>query len=111
MVPEGRLNLRNASMSRDDRPIQEGCGCYTCRTYSRAYIRHLLRCEEILGLRLTSIHNVYFLVDLMRQARQAIFDDRFEEFRLGFLENFRIISHEIRSKNREARAASLKAKG
>jgi queuine tRNA-ribosyltransferase len=84
----------------------EGCGCYTCQNHSRAYLRHLFRTEEILGLRLASIHNVYFLVDLMRQARQAIFDDCFEEFRLEFLANFRIIPHEIRAKNREARAAN-----
>jgi queuine tRNA-ribosyltransferase len=110
MVPEGRLNLRNATLARDDRPIMEGCQCYTCRTYSRAYLRHLFRTEEILGLRLASIHNVHFLLDLMRQARQAILEERFEEFRLGFLENFRIIPHEVRQHNREKREASLRGK-
>jgi queuine tRNA-ribosyltransferase len=107
IVKEGRLNLRNAGMTHDSRPVEEGCGCYTCRNYSRAYLRHLFRCEEILGLRLASIHNVYFLVEMLRQARQAIFEERFEEFRLNFLANFRIIPHEVRAKNREARAASL----
>jgi queuine tRNA-ribosyltransferase len=109
-VPNGRLNLRNATLARDERPIQEGCGCYTCRTYSRAYLRHLFRTEEILGLRLASIHNVYFLLQLMRDIRQAILEDRFEQFRLDFLANFRIIPHEIRQHNREKRAASLKSK-
>ncbi len=106
IVKDGRVNLRNATLARDERPIMEGCGCYTCQNHSRAYLRHLFRTEEILGLRLASIHNVYFLVDLMRQARQAIFDACFEEFRLEFLANFRIIPHEIRAKNREARAAN-----
>lgn len=110
MVPEGRLNLRNATLARDDRPIMDGCGCYTCRTYSRSYLRHLFRTEEILGLRLASIHNVYFLLDLMRQVRQAILDDRFEDFRLAFLENFRVIPHEVRQHNREKREASLRGK-
>jgi queuine tRNA-ribosyltransferase len=110
MVPEGRLNLRNASLSRDPRPIQEGCQCYTCRTHSRAYLRHLFRNEEILGLRLASIHNVYFLLQLMREARQAIFEDRFETFREEFLSHFRTIPHEVRQHNREKRAASLRAK-
>ncbi len=110
MVPEGRLNLRNATLARDPGPIQEGCGCYTCRTHSRAYLRHLFKTEEILGLRLASIHNVYFLLDLMRQARQAILEDRFEQFRLDFLANFRIIPHDIRQHNRERREASHRAK-
>lgn len=106
-TPTGRLNLRNASLSRENKPILEGCGCYTCRNHSRAYLRHLFKTEEILGLRLASIHNVYFLVELMRQIRQAIFEDRFEEFRLAFLEGFKIIPHEVRQLNREKRAASL----
>ncbi len=110
MVRGGRLNLRNATLARDDRPIEEGCGCYTCRTYSRAYLRHLFKTEEILGLRLASIHNVYFLIDLMRQVREAILEDRFEDFRLNFLENFKIIPHEVRQHNRERRQASLQAR-
>lgn len=110
MVPEGRLNLRNASLSRDTRPIQEGCACYTCRTYSRAYLRHLFRTEEILGLRLASIHNVHFLLQLMRDIRQSILEERFEQFREEFLANFRIIPHEVRQHNREKREASLRAK-
>jgi len=110
IVKDGRLNLRNAGNSRDERPIQEGCGCYTCQNHSRAYLRHLFRCEEVLGLQLATIHNVHFLVDMMQQARESIFADRFEDFREQFLANFRIIPHEIREKNREARAASHKKK-
>ena len=109
-VPEGRLNLRNASLARDPRPIQPDCACYTCRTYSRAYLRHLIRCEEILGLRLASIHNLHFLIELMRQSREAILADRFEEFYRAFLANYKIIPHEIRQHNRERRAANLREK-
>lgn len=109
-VPEGRLNLRNATLARDPRPIQEDCSCYTCRTYSRAYLRHLVRCEEILALRLASIHNLHFLLELMRQIRQAILEERFEQFYESFLANFRIIPHEVRQHNRERREASLRGK-
>jgi len=110
MVPEGRLNLRNASLAHDPNPIQIGCQCYTCRTHSRAYLRHLFQNEEILGLRLASIHNLHFLLELMRQAREAIFEDRFELFKAEFLAGFRTIPHEVRQENRDKRAANLRAK-
>lgn len=109
-VSEGRLNLRNAKIAHDSGPIQENCQCYTCRTYSRAYLRHLFHNEEILGLRLATIHNLHFLLELMRQIRQAIFEDRFEEFYESFLAGFRTIPHEVRQHNRERREASLRSK-
>ncbi|MDD4798565.1 MAG: tRNA-guanine transglycosylase, partial [Clostridia bacterium] len=65
-------------------PIQEGCGCYACRNFSRAYIRHLLKSEEILGIRLTTIHNLYYLVHLMSEMRQAIIEGSFSDFRREF---------------------------
>jgi queuine tRNA-ribosyltransferase len=68
----GRLNLRNAGHRADSRPIEEGCGCAACRQFSRAYLRHLVTADEILGLRLLSLHNVHFLIALMRRAREAI---------------------------------------
>src|SRR4029079_16611480 len=64
---EGRLNLRNARFARDPRPLDESCGCPACTTFSRAYIRHLVNQEEILGLRLLSLHNLRFLIDLVRE--------------------------------------------
>jgi queuine tRNA-ribosyltransferase len=73
----GRLNLRNASHRADDRPIEAECGCHTCRTFSRAYIRHLVQAEEMLGPRLLSLHNVHFLIAMMRRARAAIADGTF----------------------------------
>lgn len=77
----GRLNLRNAGFAREEGPLEPGCGCYACRDFSRAYIRHLVTQREILGLHLLSLHNVTFLLDLTRQARQAIIDGCFEEFK------------------------------
>ena len=69
---EGRLNLRNARFARDPRPLDESCGCPACSRFSRAYIRHLVNQQEILGLRLLSLHNLRFLLDLVAVARQAI---------------------------------------
>lgn len=89
MVPEGKLVLRNAEYARDFRPIQEGCGCYACRNFSRAYIRHLLKAGEVLGIRLTTIHNLYFLCHLMADMRAAIFADAFDEFRKEFWSRYK----------------------
>ena len=72
LTSEGRLNLRNARFARDERPLEEGCGCPACTRFSRAYIRHLVNQQEILGLRLLSLHNLRFLLDLVAAARQAI---------------------------------------
>jgi queuine tRNA-ribosyltransferase len=69
---DGRLNLRNARHKEDPSPLEDGCGCPACRHFSRAYIRHLVLCDEILGMRLLSLHNVHFLIALMRRARAAI---------------------------------------
>jgi len=72
LTSEGRLNLRNARFARDERPLEDGCSCPACARFSRAYIRHLLNQHEILGLRLLSLHNLRFLLDLVAAARQAI---------------------------------------
>jgi queuine tRNA-ribosyltransferase len=68
----GRLNLRNARFARDPRPLEEGCGCPACTRFSRAYVRHLINQEELLGLRLLSLHNLHFLLELTAGARAAI---------------------------------------
>ena len=75
---EGRLTIRNAAFQDDERPVDPACACYTCRTFSRAYLRHLFRAGELLGLRLNTLHNVQYFLDLMAGARRAI-----EEGRLG----------------------------
>jgi len=84
MTSKGRLVVKNAQYARDFRPIDADCDCYTCRNFSRAYVRHLLKTEEIFGLRLTTIHNLHFLIHFMKKMRQAILDDRFLAFRQEF---------------------------
>lgn len=88
MTWNGRLVIKNAQYEHDFHPIDEHCNCYTCRNYSRAYIRHLVRVNEIFGLRLLTIHNLHFLSDFMRQMRQSIMEDRFPEFYRKFTANF-----------------------
>jgi queuine tRNA-ribosyltransferase len=86
LTREGRLNLRNARFARDERPLEEGCACPACTRFSRAYIRHLVNQQEILGLRLLSLHNLRFLLDLVAAARQAIGRGEFLGFRHEALE-------------------------
>ncbi|MGX7349168.1 tRNA guanosine(34) transglycosylase Tgt [Dolosicoccus paucivorans] len=88
MTSTGRLVVKNAQYARDFKPIDENCDCYACRNYTRAYIRHLIKCNEMLGLRLASIHNTHFLLDLMRQVRYHIQNDTLLEFRQEFYERY-----------------------
>jgi queuine tRNA-ribosyltransferase len=83
---QGRINLRNARYARDGRPLDEGCDCPACRTFSRAYIRHLVNQNELLGLRLLSLHNLRFLLELTRGAREAIERGAFGSFKRDALE-------------------------
>ncbi len=80
MTRLGRLNLLNASYAHDTRPIEDGCACYTCLHFSRAYLRHLVVAKEMLAATLVSIHNLFFLLELTRQARQAILAGRYKQF-------------------------------
>ena len=80
----GKAVMRNAQYSEDFMPLDEQCDCYVCRNYSRAYIRHLVKAGEILAHRLISYHNIYFLLHLMKDIRQALEEDRFLEFRKQF---------------------------
>ncbi|QQK75653.1 tRNA guanosine(34) transglycosylase Tgt [Salicibibacter cibarius] len=88
MTSEGRKVIRNAAFARDFRPIDEACNCYACRNYTRAYIRHLIKSKEAFGFRLTSYHNLHFLIELMRKVRQAIKEDRLLDFRASFFEQY-----------------------
>ncbi|WP_183183679.1 tRNA guanosine(34) transglycosylase Tgt [Anoxybacteroides voinovskiense] len=88
MTSEGRVVIKNAQYARDFTPLDPNCDCYTCRNYTRAYIRHLIKCDETFGIRLTSYHNVYFLIKLMEQVRQAIREDRLGDFRDEFFERY-----------------------
>ena len=83
---DGRLNLRNARFARDEGPLQEGCACPACARFSRAYIRHLVTQDELLGLRLLTLHNLHFLLELCREARRAIIERRFRAFSEAALE-------------------------
>ena len=80
----GIIKIRNAQYQHDTRPLDEDCGCYTCRHYSRSYLRHLDKCHEILGAELNTIHNLYYYQQLMRDIRTAIEADQFDEFADNF---------------------------
>ena len=88
MTSEGRLNIRDKKNEYDLRPIDATCDCYTCKHYSRSYLRHLYKCDEGFGKRLLSIHNLRFLVKLMEDARTAIKEDRFGDFKEEFFEKY-----------------------
>ena len=81
----GKMTIRNQRWARDPRPVDDQCGCYTCRTFSRAYLRHLFNAREILAMRLNSIHNLHFFLELMRQAREAIEAGTYAAFMRTFL--------------------------
>jgi queuine tRNA-ribosyltransferase len=85
----GTLNLKNAPFTRDTRPIEEGCECPACQKFTRAYLRHLVKAEEILGLRLISLHNLHFYLNLMRRTRRAILEGTFTQFRSDFVSNYK----------------------
>ena len=84
----GKINLLNARFEKDGKPIEEGCQCPACKTYSRAYIRHLLKAKEMLGLRLVVLHNLYFYNTMMEEIRAAIRDNRYKSYKKAKLEGF-----------------------
>ena len=85
---KGKLNLFNAKYELDGKPIEEGCGCPACRRYSRAYIRHLLKAKEMLGMRLCVLHNLYFYNTMMEEIREAIENNRYSDYKKQKLEGF-----------------------
>jgi queuine tRNA-ribosyltransferase len=84
----GKMSMKNARYKDDSRPPDEHCSCYTCTHYSRAYLRHLYMAREILSMRLNTIHNLYFFMDLMKCARSRIKDGTFDRFKHEFLERY-----------------------
>ncbi len=88
MTSHGRLPIKNASYKNDFTPVDHDCDCYTCRNYSRAYIRHLINVNEILGARLLSYHNLYFLLKMCENIREAIMNDSFMDYKKEFYENY-----------------------
>ena len=90
----GTIALKNAAFTKDPAPIEEGCPCPACRAFSRGYLRHLVKAEEILGLRLITLHNLHFYLDLMTQVRGHIETGSFAEFRKDFVGNYRTHRHQ-----------------
>jgi queuine tRNA-ribosyltransferase len=88
LTSQGKMIARDAKFARDYTPLDPNCGCYVCRNFTRAYIRHLLKAQEVLGIRLTTWHNLKFLLDLMKNIRQAIIEDRLGDFRNEFFRSF-----------------------
>lgn len=88
MTSKGRVNIRDAKYKEDFSPLDDECDCITCKNYTKAYLRHLYVCDETFGKRLLSIHNIRFLIRLMEQARQAIKEDRYGNFKKEVLEKF-----------------------
>ena len=82
---EGRINIKNAKYAEDDGPLDPACSCYTCRTFSRAYLRHLFAAGEIAASTLNTLHNLHFYLDTLRRIREAIVFGRFESFRIGYV--------------------------
>lgn len=106
LTGSGRLNIRNERFAEDPLPIEEGCECYTCLTFSRAYLRHLFKAKEITGLRLASIHNLHFMLRLMEDIRAAIAAGSYADFRAGFHARHTITDQTVRHAQRQKRAAS-----
>jgi queuine tRNA-ribosyltransferase len=91
---EGRLNMKNARFADDPRPLDEDCGCPACARFSRAYIRHLINQQELLGLRLLTLHNLRFVLDVTAGARSAIVDGELASFKARALERLSAVSEE-----------------
>ncbi|MGI8957268.1 MAG: tRNA-guanine transglycosylase, partial [Chthoniobacterales bacterium] len=86
----GTLHLKNAEFTMQKGPIEEGCSCPACREFTRGYLRHLIKAEEILGLRLLTLHNLHFYLHLMTETRRAIEDGTFEKFRRDFVAGYQV---------------------
>jgi queuine tRNA-ribosyltransferase len=103
----GRINIRNAQYALDASPVEQGCDCPVCRRFSRAYLRHLHMSQEVLALQLSTIHNLAFVLRLMREIREAITAGRFAALSDEFLSGYRTISDEVRERNRANRGSRI----
>jgi len=103
LTRRGRINIRNARYAEDPAPIEEECDCYTCQRFSRAYLRHLFKANEILGLRLATLHNLRMVLRLMEDIRRSILDGSFDAFKAQFLAGYRIVPDEVRNAARARR--------
>lgn len=88
MTSKGRVNIRDLKYAEDFTPLDDQCDCYCCKNYTKAYLRHLYKCDETFGKRLLSIHNIRFLIHMMEEARKAIQEDRFGDFKDEFIKQY-----------------------
>ena len=98
---QGRINIRRAAYSKMDKPIDPTCDCYTCRTFSAAYMSHLFRSEELLALRLATVHNLRFIHNLMQDIRSSILDGTFDKFSKDFLSVYKPTNEQTRVSQKE----------
>jgi queuine tRNA-ribosyltransferase len=104
LTHQGRLNIRNARFRDDPEPIEPGCTCQACRKFSRAYVSHLFRAGEILGMRLATLHNLHFMMRFMEQIRAAIAAGRFQRFKAQFLAGYRAADQDARFAHKKVRS-------
>ncbi len=100
-TPLGRVNIRNAAYARMESPISADCGCYTCRSFSAAYLHHLFNCNELLAYRLATIHNLHFMSGLMRQIRSAILSGAFSAYKDDFMAKYKPTDEQIRIEQKQ----------
>jgi len=103
---QGRHNIRNAAYTLRDEPVDPDCNCYTCRTFSAAYLHHLFISNELLAYRLATIHNLNFINNLVSRARSAVLNDTFSSFKDGFLASYKTTDEQIRLKQRQGKLKS-----
>ena len=97
----GRVNIANRRFAEQDAPLEEDCTCYACENFTAAYLWHLFKVKEVLGLRLASVHNLHFILRLMEGMRQSILEDRFESFRRDFHDSYRPTDEATRQRQKE----------
>jgi queuine tRNA-ribosyltransferase len=102
LTARGRINIRNARYKEDASPVEEGCSCYTCQHFSRAYLRHLVMAKEILGLHLATLHNLYFMLNLTSQIRASILEGSYSVLKERFLSSYEVVDYAGRMRDREA---------
>lgn len=109
LTSEGRVNIRNSEFKDDPEPVEQGCGCYTCQRFSRAYLRHLVMAKEILGLHLATLHNLHFMLNLIYEIRAAIAKGTFATLKGQFLASYEAVDYETRMREREVWRRRLRA--
>ncbi|HZQ34695.1 MAG TPA: tRNA-guanine transglycosylase, partial [Dehalococcoidia bacterium] len=105
-TPDGRVNIRAARFAAQDAPLDPACDCSTCRTFTAAYLHHLFRCEELLGYRLATVHNLRFLIRHMERMRAAIVAGSFASYADDFLARYQTVDEAVREEQRRRWSAA-----